>query len=452
MLLLNLFFCLVHFFCPLVYSVPVVSAASSIDGDNPSKADPTAPIVPISFPSRAPQPASISSQPEQCDAQNPSADCFNALSSSGGYLWFDKDSGCSDDQKASLETAVWDATTLAFYSSTFPSVGDGPRALQAGIFYMGHDVSQFQSRISGNLGRAWQFKTGQTSSKEYITVSCKDTKAQCGRTVQGKAVGGYAWTYNGYFGYYHYITFCPTFFTLETLDTKLNDVSQELGKGVTTMATDMTWLRTTGQYFLHELMHTRLATGAGEPDIIDQTTFPGVTRLKAYGPALVHALAGNVGASKASTNADSYAMLANAIWWWDTTGYFPGIPTAKAQNDFVQLSIDLGNITDPTIADFSTMFDADLSTFDNTTNPQSPTIASSQSPPTPPPSVPTPPPPPSPPTDSCEVSYDVFLDTFHIMGKNFDVQILGEQGEGLEKKIKSKSPQCFFPGKAKPWV
>jgi len=32
----------------------------------------------------------------------------------------------------------------------------------------------------------------------------------------------------------------------------------------------MTWLRTTGQFFLHEMMHTRIADGGVEPHIIDE--------------------------------------------------------------------------------------------------------------------------------------------------------------------------------------
>lgn len=90
-------------------------------------------------------------QPAQCDRQNPSDDCFKALQSSSGYLYFDKDSGCSSTQQDQLQTAVWDATTLADYSDQFPQAGDGARGPQAGRFYIGPDLQQFQGRISGNL-------------------------------------------------------------------------------------------------------------------------------------------------------------------------------------------------------------------------------------------------------------------------------------------------------------
>jgi hypothetical protein len=245
---------------------------------------------------------------------------------SGGYLWFDKDSQCSDTQKSSLETAVWDATTLAFYSSNFPDSGEGTRGRASGIFYMGPDYASQQTRISGNLKRAWQFKTSSTSDKAYITVSCKDTKSLCGKMIDGKAVGGYAWTYNGWLAYYHYITLCPPFFGLDTLDTKIGEVEKDLASGSTKLASDMTWLKSTGQFFLHEMMHTRVADGGVEPHIIDEYVVPipdgekpGTNDVKAYGPRLVHNLARRSlnqggGATRASTNADSYAMLANAIW------------------------------------------------------------------------------------------------------------------------------------------
>ena len=93
----------------------------------------------------------------------------------------------------------------------------------------------------------------------YITVSCKDTKKNCGRMIDGKAVGGYAWTSTGWFGYkYHYATLCPVFFTLETLDTLFVERDKEVAGGDTSKVTDMDWMKSTGQFFLHEMMHTDL--------------------------------------------------------------------------------------------------------------------------------------------------------------------------------------------------
>ena len=307
---------------------PIIAARADLDINNPSGSDPTTPPTSLSAPAGAPEnpyPSGIPTQPEQCDGQNPSEDCFNAMGSSGGYLWFDKDSQCSDTQKSQLETAVWDATTLASYSSNFPNNGEGARGQASGIFYMGPDFPTQQNRIAGNLKRAWQFKTGSTSAKEYITTSCKDTKGLCGRTIEGKSVGGYAWTYNGWFAYYHYITLCPTFFTLETLSDKVEEIEADLASGKTEKASDMRYLSNTGQFFLHEMMHTRVADGGVEPHIIDEYVTdlkgerPGTNDVRAYGPRLVHNLAKRSltqggGATRASTNADSYAILANAAW------------------------------------------------------------------------------------------------------------------------------------------
>jgi hypothetical protein len=110
-----------------------------------------------------------------------------------------------------------------------------------------------------NFGRAANFKIQGNS---YITTSCKDTKTQCNIKIDGKAVGGYAWTYSGWFGYYHYITLCTTFFTIDTLDTQLQQREAELAAGGTSKVTDMRYLKSTGQFFLHEMMHTQLV---GQP-------------------------------------------------------------------------------------------------------------------------------------------------------------------------------------------
>lgn len=135
---------------------------------------------------------------------------------------------------------------------------------------MGPDFATQQTRIAGNLKCAWQSKTSQTSEKEYITVRCKDTKSYCGRRIDGTAVGGYAWTYSGF------ITTSPSARPSSpwTLGTNINEVEQELASGSTRMAKDRTWLRSTGQFFLHELMHTHIANGDDEPHIIDEYVVP----------------------------------------------------------------------------------------------------------------------------------------------------------------------------------
>lgn len=91
-----------------------------------------------------------------------------------------------------------------------------------------------------------------------MTVSCKDTKNYCNVRKDGKTVGGYAWTYKGWFGYYYYVTLCPAFFSLDSLDQKFEEIEKKLADGFTKEASDARYLRSTGQFFLHEMMHLDL--------------------------------------------------------------------------------------------------------------------------------------------------------------------------------------------------
>ena len=230
---------------------------------------------------------------------------------SGGYLWYDKNSQCNADQKGAIFTALWDATTLASYTSQFPNAGESNHALGAAIFYIGPDYAQFQSRIAGNLKRVAQFKLSG-SDKEYITISCQDTQNKCGAAAVGKAVGGYGWSAPGWFAWYHYITLCPPFFTVDTLDTKTNEFEHQMANGYTSLAKDIRWLKTSGQYFLHEMMHTRLATAGVEPEIIDELVTDTST-VRAYGAKAVHALASlpiteGGGATRATPNAGAACL------------------------------------------------------------------------------------------------------------------------------------------------
>lgn len=452
---------------PVVQS-PSPAPTPTLNADDPSTLDPTTLPTSIKFPSKAdnPYPSGIPSMPDGCDGNGPSSDCLKSLASSGlgGYLYYDPKGQCSDSQKAAVDTAIWDATTLAFYSSNFPQAGENTRGPISGQFYMGPDYPQYASRIAGNLKRAWQFKTDKTSTSEYITISCKDTENLCGKPQEGKAVGGYARTDSGWFGYYHYITLCDTFFTVDSMDTKITEIEDDLRSGSKTKAGDMRYLKTTGQFLLHEMMHLRVANGADEPHIVDEYIGvkhgerPGTNDKRAYGPALVHNLAKRPinqdgGAGISSTNADSYAMLANSIWWWDTTSVFPGVPgkaysaTADDATDYpIMLHVDRGNVStiSATTDTLHSQYVADLASYASaaeiaqdvnatttTTTPSSP-----PSTPTPIPNQPTPTPAPPPPAaDQCGDWYKFFFDSFEIYGKNFDVAKFGADGSGLKKQV-----------------
>lgn len=132
------------------------SPSPSLDVDNPSAADPTTPPKTLTAPSQSPNPwasGGIPIVPAACtDCSNPSVDCFNALSALaengvhalGGYL--SHDGSCSSTQRGQLETAAWDASTLANYASNWPA---NARGIAAGKFYMGPDYSTQQQRIKG---------------------------------------------------------------------------------------------------------------------------------------------------------------------------------------------------------------------------------------------------------------------------------------------------------------
>jgi hypothetical protein len=96
-------------------------------------------------------------------------------------------------------------------------------------------------------------------------------------------------------------------------------------------AGDLTWLQVTGTAMLHEMMHTDLIGNPG-PHIDDEWVDPDNIGRKAYGPKAVWQLANRAiskggGAKRASTNADSYAQMVTAMYWWKANSHpFPGVP------------------------------------------------------------------------------------------------------------------------------
>jgi hypothetical protein len=193
----------------------------------------------------------------------------------------------------------------------------------------------------------------KTNKKFDIIMSCKDEKNLCGLKIDGKSVGGYAWTSKGWFGSrYQHISLCPIFFSLETLEEKIASVEDGIQRGDLKYAREALWQKNIGQFFLHEMMHLK---AVGQPDstctpfrlacrlssLLSQDPMPSIAtetysalRLPftvndehvqardksgpmAYGPRFVYRLAKlpinqGGGANYSSTNADSYAWLANS--------------------------------------------------------------------------------------------------------------------------------------------
>lgn len=205
--------------------------------------------------------------------------------------------------------------------------------------------------------------------------------------------------------------------------------------------------------------------------VADQKVEDQITAHKAYGPKLVHKLAANApnkggGAAVSSINADSYAMLANgrynfstnsntsmadddfnlAIYWWDVTTYFPGVPNKNNPKDPddtaldqgpIFLNLDLGNVTNTSSVDFASLFNAAFDQFENNTSPASPSPPSPSST-SPPASSPTAASQPTTAADKCGDEYKFFFDSFQIQGRNFNAAKFGDDGSGL--KVMSGCP------------
>ncbi|KAB8346063.1 hypothetical protein FH972_023115 [Carpinus fangiana] len=403
---------------PLIPDLDGALSPADLMAANPNIADADPPPTSATLPPRAvadPLPSGIPTMPAVCDPYNPSEECFSTLSSNfsttGAKLVYDPDN--SD-------------------------------------YWMGPDYLDYTARISGNFARAADFLLDGSKSSEYITLTCSDPKDKCRKRIQGMSIGGYAWTYDGWFGYkYGYVNMCDPFFGLSNLSDKMDEINAYLKNGQLDQVRDMRYYKTLGQYMLHEMMHLR-SSWYPEPKIYDQfvTDIPpdtikiGPDDRKAYGPLEVHNLAkhgfgkwGQQGGSqKSSVNADSYAILASNVFWWDVNNIFPGIPDTKdtpsdgPPAELYMPFLQLDNSTNPSTVDFSALFDAELEKY--SVNAQNPTGAVSQ------PSTPPAPPPPAQPEDKCGDKYNFFWDHFDIYGKNFDAAKFGQDGSGLKQQIK----------------
>ncbi|KAF2872928.1 hypothetical protein BDV95DRAFT_568343 [Massariosphaeria phaeospora] len=326
----------------------VVITRAEVDPDNPQAADPKQPPKTLTAPSGPSNPfqSGFQTAPASCtDFQKPSESCLKDLQAqtggvvafSGGQIKWDDDNQCDDTKKGVYQTAMYDAHILATYASTLP---DGHNAKDIALWktWIGPDYITQQQRIVDNLGRASGFLS-KTENFDII-LSCKDTKGWCNSKKDGKSIGGYAWTYNGWFGWYYYITMCPPFFMMDNMEQKITQIESDLAKGDTTTARGADWQKHTGQYILHEMMHL---DSVGKPHILDEKVDPSGVGPSAYGPRLVYKLANRPlnqggGATRASTNADSYAWFTNSKYFWDLTGYFPAPPSYRNMANIDQFS------------------------------------------------------------------------------------------------------------------
>jgi hypothetical protein len=184
---------------------------------------------------------------------------------------------------------------------------------------------------------------------------------------------------------------------MDSLEDKIEEIEKDLRDKNTNSATRAVWQKNTGQAFLHEMMHLNVV---GQPHsesnfkpiicstetptkrsrslaqvkhltrtpltyntVNDETVEPGAKENWAYGPKRVHQLARFAlnqggGATRASTNADSYAWLANSKYFYDLTGYFPApdnykdktrsSPADQGNMELESFTVDFGFINEKT--------------------------------------------------------------------------------------------------------
>ncbi|KAF2754863.1 hypothetical protein EJ05DRAFT_503805 [Pseudovirgaria hyperparasitica] len=354
-------------FAIVTYGLP---QAAPIDPADPNASDPTTvPGQDFALPdARTPEPPAIKELPDGCDPTNFSQDCITTLDNDeqGAYLWFEKGHGCTDDEQKKLKYGLWDAQDMLKYAAKW-GVERSSRDVVSADYWMGPNWREYQSRIKGNLGRASEFINNKSNKKNYITITCKDPKGYCkrGSVEGGKVIGGYAWDYNGWFGYYGHINMCSPYYDMKDISGKIDDLNQYRKDGQIERLQDMRYFQTYGQFLAHEMMHLR-STYNPEPKIEDKYLWGATGDFKndvrAYGPKRVHQLAkgdatgseDQSGGKVSTINADSYALLMNSIFWWDVTQYFPGVPGRPEGSPppglppplLVFPSVSLGDITD----------------------------------------------------------------------------------------------------------
>ncbi|KAF1828326.1 hypothetical protein BDW02DRAFT_246703 [Decorospora gaudefroyi] len=189
---------------------------------------------------------------------------------SGGELKLDKNHGCSKTQVGQLQTGAWDALALGAFTSSEPNPQNA-RDVALWKTYIGPDWPSQSKRIADNFGQVVKF----LGNKEFdIYLSCSDPSKLCHIEKDGKSIGGCAYEYKGWFGTYYYIAMSAPYFTMQSLDDKIQEIERDLRNGDTKTATRSVWQKNTGQAFLHEMMHLNVV---GQPHINDETVEPDAT-------------------------------------------------------------------------------------------------------------------------------------------------------------------------------
>lgn len=220
----------------------------------------------------------------------------------------------------------------------------------ASDYWLGNNWMDYDNRVQSNIKRAEDFLNDKAWSSSYVTLTCADPQQKCKKQMKGKkglTIGGYAWDYNGWFGTYGYINFCSPYFTTKQMHQLVDFLDDFRENNDRANLQEMANYRGSARFMLHEMMHLKSTSGP-EPHIEDIYIGEGNGQdpkdMKAYGPKwaywLAHGQKGtgdttHHGAGRSTINADSYALLINALYWWGSgfTKHFPGYSRKESPDD-----------------------------------------------------------------------------------------------------------------------
>lgn len=232
---------------------------------------------------------------------------------------FNRGSPCSNETEV-IETVI--GSVLLAQDAAMITPYDHRRDTRD--YYMGRDSALFEDRILGNYEHVGAFL--EPSNNRRIHVNCVEEGEKRPGLKPGEEVMATAYSMTSPDGVTcDHLNLTSAFFRRPGLATLGRDIIEDMRsrhpsrmRG-TKRERDAEWQTTRESVLLHEMEHLVRPSGGVEPSIIDETMGDEGRGHRVYGPKLVYKLANRPkkkygGATRASTNADSYAVLASAIW------------------------------------------------------------------------------------------------------------------------------------------
>ncbi|KIW24839.1 hypothetical protein, variant [Cladophialophora immunda] len=177
------------------------------------------------------------------------------------------------------------------------------------------DRQAYALNITKNIEAAANWDHPRWGFDAYITLTCDDPFNACNGKIgdDPRSVACYVNNTMELWGSVSCISCCGAFFTIND-----NKQAFDYGKAKDITQLGLDWMRTSGSYLVHEMMHTVKIT-QDRPHIMDQS-FPGALKRRVYGPKdCAKAARGNsgLGITENTLNADSYAEFMLAMYWKD---------------------------------------------------------------------------------------------------------------------------------------